>query len=63
MTQFKDPELTPFEKYKADMSQATTREEVGKLFKEFVKTSHPKEILDQAAQLANDKQVELRKKL
>ncbi len=62
MTQFKDPELTPFEKYKADMSQATTREEVSKVFKEFVKIPHSKEILDQAAQLANDKQIELKKK-
>ncbi len=62
MTKFKDPESTPFEKYKADISQITTKEEVGKLFKEFVKDSHSKEILDQAAQLANDRQVELRKK-
>lgn len=62
MIQSENVELIPFEKYKQDMNRAITREEVGKVFKEFVKGSHSKEILDQAAQLANDRQVELKKK-
>lgn len=62
MIQSENTELSPFEKYKQSMNQVITKEEVGKLFKEFVKSSHPKEILDRAAQLANDRQVELKKK-
>jgi len=62
MIQSENANLTPFEQYKETMKKVTTKEEVGKLFKEFVKDSHSKEILDQAAQLANERQIELKKK-
>jgi hypothetical protein len=55
--------LNPYEEYEQAMNRATTREEISELFKEFVKNPRiPKEQLDRAAQLANEKQGVLRKK-
>ncbi len=41
-------------KYKEDLEKCATKKEIGKLFKDFVAKNHPKEIIEQATELANE---------
>lgn len=49
-----EPLMDVISKYRSDLSKCTTRKEIGKVFKEFVAGSHPKEVMDEATNLANE---------
>ncbi len=49
-----EPIGDPLAKYKADLTNCKTKREVNKTFKEFVAVTHPKEVMEEATNLANE---------